>query len=88
MRNIQYGIDTDTGLVWSRIGSQVALPVLQFDKMTPENNFQTIYELEKMDVIHTAGHAYNCVRWTRKIPTVIKNLHRKFWGMKPIGRKK
>jgi hypothetical protein len=85
MRTIQYGIDRDTGLVWSRIGSQVAVPVLQYDKMTPENNFTPSYELEKMDVI---GHAYNCVRWTRKIPTVIKNLHRKFWGMKPIGRKK
>jgi len=60
MRNIQYGIDRDTGLVWSRIGSQVAVPVLQYDKMTPQNNFQTIYELEKMDVIHSEGFERLC----------------------------
>jgi len=86
MRNIKYGIDTDTGLVWSRMGSQVAVPVLQYDQMTSQNNFQPTYKLEKMNVIHTA--AYNCVRWTRKIPTAIKNLHRTFWGLRPLGKKK
>ena len=52
--------------------------------MTPQNNFQTIYELEKMDVIEVAGASYNSVKWTRKIPTELKNIHRKFWGMKPL----
>lgn len=88
MKTIQYGIDTTTGLVWSRIGSEVAIPVLQFDQMTPQNNFNTVYELEKMDVIHTAGQAYNSVVWTRKIPIEIKNRHRKFWGMKSLVKKK
>jgi hypothetical protein len=87
MRTIMYGIDRNTGLVWSRIGSQVAIPVLQFDKMTPDNNFQTIYELEKMDVIQTAGQAYNSIVWTRKIPTELKNRHRQFWGLKPLGKR-
>ena len=27
MKTIQYGIDTTTGLVWSRVGSEVAVPV-------------------------------------------------------------
>ncbi len=87
MRTIMYGIDGDTGLVWSRVGSEVAIPVLQYDQMTPENNFQPIYELEKMDVIQTAGQAYNSVKWTRKIPVELKNRHRKFWGMKPLPEK-
>jgi len=84
MRTINYGIDTATGLVWSRVGSEVAIPILQYDQMTPENNFQTVYELEKMDVVQTAGRAYNSVKWTRKIPTELKNRHREFWGLKPL----
>ena len=87
MKTIKYGIDRDTGLVWSRVGSEVAIPVLQFNKMTPGNNFQTIYELEKMDVIEVAGASYNSVEWTRKIPVELKNKHRKFWGMKKLTQK-
>lgn len=87
MRTIMYGIDRNTGLVWSRVGSEVAVPILQYDKMTPENNFQPTYELEKMDVIQTAGQAYNSVKWTRKIPVELKNRHRKFWGMKELPQK-
>lgn len=87
MKTIKYGIDSDTGLVWSRVGSEIAIPVLQFDKMTHQNNFQTIYELEKMDVIEVAGQAYNSVKWTRKIPVELKNRHRKFWGMKKLTQK-
>lgn len=85
-RTIQYGIDQNTGLVWSRVSSMIALPVLQYDKMGPEDNFQTKYALEKMDVMEVVGPSYNAVRWTRKIPSQIKNLHREFWGMKPLGK--
>jgi GMP synthase-like glutamine amidotransferase len=84
MNAIRYGIDRETGLVWSRVRSQVALPVLQYDKMVPDDNFKTKYELEKFDVIQLVGSAYNAVKWTRKIPAQIKNLHREFWGMKPL----
>jgi hypothetical protein len=84
-RTIQYGVDWETGLVWSRVGSMIALPVLQFDKMVSDDNFKTKYELEKFDVIQLVGSAYNAVKWTRKIPFQIKNLHREFWGMKPLG---
>jgi len=83
MRNITYAYDTETGVVISRIGSEVAVPILLYDKMTPENNFNTEYELEKMDVLHLAG-SWNSYKWTKKIPVDIKNTHRKFWGMKPL----
>jgi hypothetical protein len=88
MNAIRYGIDRETGLVWSRMGSMVALPVLQYDQMGPDNNFQTIYELEKFDVIQLVGSAYNAVKWTRKIPLHLKNLHRQYWGMKPLEKLK
>jgi hypothetical protein len=83
MNAIRYGIDRETGLVWSRVGSQVAVPVLQYDQMLPANNFQTHYALEKFDVIEVVG-SYGLIQWTRKIPVRLKNLHRKFWGLKPI----
>jgi hypothetical protein len=85
MNAIRYGIDRETGLVWSRVRSQIALPVLQFHKMVPDDNFQTVYELEKMDVIEVIG-SLRSVKWTRKIPAQIKNLHRVFWGMKPLRK--
>lgn len=83
-RTIQYGVDQNTGLVWSRVGSMIALPVLQFDQMVPDDNYTTKYELEIFDVIQLVGSAYNAVKWTRKIPLRLKNLHREFWGMKPL----
>lgn len=79
-QTIQYAIDTETGMVISRIGSEIAIPVLQFDKMVPENNFQTIYELEKMDV-NAISHCWFQYKWTRKIPMELKNRHRTFWGL-------
>jgi hypothetical protein len=85
MNAVRYGIDRETGLVWSRIGSQVALPVLQYDQMLPENNFQTHYALKKFDVFELMG-SLGLIQWTRIIPLRLKNLHREFWGMKPMAK--
>ena len=82
-RTITYMIDRDLDLVWSRVGSEVAIPVVQYDKMTPDNSYAVPLELEKFDVLSIAGHLNNVIH-TRKIPIGIKNLHRKFWGMKPL----
>jgi hypothetical protein len=83
MNAVRYGIDGETGLVWSRVGSMVALPILQYDQMGPGDNFKTKYALEKFDVIELMG-SLGLIQWTRKIPAHIKNFHREFWGMKPI----
>ena len=84
-RTIRYAIEADTGLVYSRVGDQVAVPVLDYEGMTPANNFAMAYNLEKYLVYALAGE-WGYYRWTRKIPTPIKNLHRAFWGMKPLKR--
>lgn len=81
MRTIQYGIDTETGLIWSRVGSEVAIPILNYDGMRAENNYCMSYFLEKMSVLQ-ALPTINYIKWTRKISTEIKNIHRAFWGMK------
>ena len=85
-RTIMYGLDKETGTVISRVGSKVAIPVLDYAAMKPENNFQTTYHLEKINVIDLAGDS-PIYTWTRKIPLEIKNKHREFWGMKPLKRR-
>ena len=77
---ITYAVNIETGMVISRMGSEVAIPVLQYDKMLPENNFTPQYKLEKMDVISLVP-CWNYYHWTRKIPPSVKALHRQFWGM-------
>jgi hypothetical protein len=68
------------------VGSEVAIPVLDYDAMVPENNFQTSYYLEKDSVHNVLPYSRDLV-WTKKIPLEIKNLHREFWGMKPLKEK-
>jgi hypothetical protein len=87
MNTIQYAFDTDTGTVWSRVGDQVAVPILDFAGMRPENNWQMNYKLEKMPVHELYGPSFYYLHWTKKLPLVIKNFHRKFWGMRPIKHK-
>lgn len=79
---IQYMIEKETGVVYSRVGSEVAVPVLDWDNMKPENNFKTNYNLEKFNVFDI-GPFCQYIK-TKKIPTKLKNVHRAFWGMKPI----
>ena len=84
MKTIQYAVNMETGLVWSRFGSEIAFPVLAFNQMTPENNFTAPLILEKGDVFDMRGRVWEGLKWTKKIPKAIKNLHRQFWGMKPL----
>ena len=50
-RTIQYAVDLETGLVLSRVGSELAVPMLDYAGMKPENNFALEYNLEKMEVV-------------------------------------
>lgn len=85
MRTIQYAIDTSTGLVVSRVGSVLGWPILEYDKMLLENNFETSYHLEKIRIIEVVS-SMAVLNRTRKIPKRIKNLHRKFWGFPLITK--
>jgi hypothetical protein len=88
-RSIRYGVDQDTGLVVSRVGNEVAWPVLDFeaigqggDGYAPGDfNGPTRYELHKFP----AGQGDNRrVRWTRNVPFEAMTEHRAFWGFPPI----
>lgn len=86
MRNITYAIDLDTGLVISRVGSELAWPILDYDGMLPENNYAMNYSLEKTSVYSLAGGCWSALKWTRKIPVEIKNIHRRFWGFRELKK--
>jgi hypothetical protein len=79
-RTITYAIGLDSGYVYSRVGDKVALPIIDYKDMGPENNFALKYHLEAVPV-HEIGREWNSLKWTRKIPTDIKNYHRQFWDM-------
>ena len=84
MRSISYGIAQDGAALVSRVGSEIAWPILDYEGMTPANNFAMHYNLERFSVFSLAGPDYANIRWTRKIPIDLKNKHRAFWGMKPL----
>lgn len=78
---ITYAIENETGLVWSRMSSEVAIPTVDFESGHPDNNFEMDIKLEK-DSVFACTHAD--LTWTKKIPKEVKNIHRAFWGMKPL----
>jgi len=85
MKTIQYAIDTEINMVFSRVDDRVYYPVLDFEAMTPANGFKTVYNYEEMSVFALVGYS-QCI-WTRKIPNKTKNIHRKYWGFKPLKGK-
>ena len=86
MRTIQYAIDMTSGMVISQVGNKIYHPILDFDGMSPENNWQMDYYYEEMSV-HAMYGSYHYYKWTRKIPNKIKNFHRKYWGFKLLKGK-
>jgi hypothetical protein len=81
-RIITYAVEEETGLVYSRVGAEIAVPVLQYERIGKGGDFTgpLEYELEKFGVHELCG-AWNTLRWTKKIPVALKNRHREFWGM-------
>jgi len=91
MKHLMFAIDLDTGQVWSRlegdptVGSlRIAVPLLEYEKIGEGGDFcqPFTHHLERMDITALI-HAR--LRWTRKVPLEAKNLHREFWGMKPLS---
>lgn len=82
-RTIQYAVDAETGQIWSRVDDQLAVPVLDYRGMHPRDGSEMRYALYKIGIFEALVHE-GCLTWTRKIPLKIKNLHRKFWGMKEL----
>jgi len=85
MRHITYAVHGRDGLVISRVGSELAWPILDYDAIGKDGDFTSPlqYKLKTIPV-HEAIREWAMLKWTRKIPIEIKNLHRAYWGMKPL----
>lgn len=81
-KRVYYGIDLHTGFIFSRFQGQLAIHIIDFEGMKPENNFQMKTYLEKFPDQQALMHMPHV--FTRKIPVAIKNQHRVFWGLKPL----
>lgn len=89
-RIITYAVERDSGIVVSRVGSHVAVPVLDFeaigkggDGFEPGDfNGPVRWNLETFDLY--ALQPWQAYRWTKKIPIELKNRHREYWGFPPI----
>ena len=84
-RTIQYCI-CPNGLVYPRVGSEMCVPVLDYPAMKQESGFQMEYNLDRFS-IYSISSEWNTLKWTRKIPVNLKNIHRRFWGMKELKGK-
>lgn len=84
-RNIQYAFHKSEGLVVSRVGSELAWPVLDYEAIGQNGDYTAPlkYPLEKMSVVACAAE-YGLLVFTKYVPVPIKNEHRKFWGMKEL----
>jgi hypothetical protein len=90
-KTITYGIDDESGLAYSRVGDQVAVPVLDFaaigqggGEFEPGDfNGPTRYNLEKCSV-YDIRDEWQAIRWTKQVPLEVKNAHRQFWGFPPL----
>jgi hypothetical protein len=87
---IRYAVDLDTGEVVSQRMDTLAFawPILDFEGLIDEHGNATgppRYTLEEISIRESRGCvAYSRLVFTRKIPVEVKNLHRKFWGMKEL----
>ncbi len=77
---IQYAIDKETGLTYSRVGSEVAVPVKQ-----KRNKFGTIdYKLLKFKITGLGPDELNSLNWTDSLPESLKKYHRNFWRKETV----
>jgi hypothetical protein len=85
MNKIQYAIHRQEGHVISRVGNELAWPILDYEAIGQGGNYNKPlqYNLEKVP-LHSIGKEWQLLTWTRYVPTEVKNHHRQFWGMKAI----
>lgn len=83
---ITYAVHPD-GFVVSRVDSQIVWPILDYEAIGKDGDYTKpfIFTWEKMSV-HSIGREWNLLKWTRKIPTEVKNFHRQLWGMPPLNQ--
>lgn len=86
MRHIQYAFSVDEECLVSRVGNEIAWPVLDYKAIGKGGNYNAPlkYDMEKFSVSSIGGRNWDALVWTRFVPTELKNQQRKFWNMAPL----
>lgn len=82
---IQYAIDQETGLTWSRIGHKIAVPVIDHkDPFYPRYSVYKLMIMEEHDLnyLRPNNTTRQTLRWGAELPPSIKKYHDKFWKSK------
>lgn len=79
MKNITYAVNKDG--FYARCGDRIAFFELYYKNMKPENDFLEEYIISDCSVFEFGSQN---VRWTKKIPLVVKNRFRKHFGMSEL----
>jgi len=83
---IRYAVDQSTGDVVSQnlATNELAYELIDFEAMGPQDSYAIKSHLVKCGYLEWPASHWPYLTWTRKIPTELKNVHRAFWGMKPL----
>jgi len=91
MRRIEFSLDPRSGQLISRLDSEFAWPILNYEKIGKDGNFTAAltYTLEKIEAVHISINDYRALISVGpgKLTVAQKNPHRKFWGFKPLKEK-
>jgi len=79
MKNITYGVDGET--FYARCGDRIAFFELNYVDMKQENGFESTYKISEFNVLSVRAGTWDNIRWTKKIPLVIKNKFRKHFNL-------
>ncbi len=91
MRRLMYGEDEDSGCVVSRLGSEYAWPVLDFEGIGQggegyePGDFRgpMRYQLERISIFGV-GSCRPTPLAPAKVPRELRNRHRTFWGLEAL----
>lgn len=83
-RRITYSIDLNTGMVYSRVGNEVAVPVPRWGELRMKGSFDSEYVLERFPA-YAISIKWPSLHSTQKIPLEVQNYHRKFWSLPKLS---
>ena len=83
-QRITFAVELDTGLVYSRVGDRVAVPVPMQNCLRLRGAAEPQYSLECFP-IYAIRNKWAGLRSTQKIPVSIQNYHREFWRLPKVG---
>ena len=83
-RRVRFAVDRNTGMVYSRVGDRVAVPVPLDTGIRLKGSTEPQYSLEPFPV-YAIRHKWANLHSTQRIPMHIQNVHREFWRLPKLA---